>query len=175
MKCPVCEHDLTEIGAESIKVDACKNGCGGIWFDHFELDKVDEEHEEDGEKLLDIETDPSITVDHEKRRSCPVCGDVIMMRHFYSVKRQVQVDECPKCGGYWLDVGELATLRRQFETEEERRKAAAECFGEQFDAELAQLAAARELEREKRRRIVNLFRFICPSYYIPGKQSWGAF
>jgi hypothetical protein len=28
---------------------------------------------------------------------------------------------------------------------------------------------------EKARRIANIFRFICPSYYIPGKQEWGAF
>jgi hypothetical protein len=27
----------------------------------------------------------------------------------------------------------------------------------------------------KARRIAHAFRFICPSYYIPGKQSWGAF
>jgi len=24
-------------------------------------------------------------------------------------------------------------------------------------------------------KISNMFRFICPSYYIPGKQDWGAF
>jgi len=26
-------------------VDVCQNGCGGIWFDNFELEKVDEKHE----------------------------------------------------------------------------------------------------------------------------------
>jgi hypothetical protein len=28
---------------------------------------------------------------------------------------------------------------------------------------------------EKARKVANMFRFICPSYYIPGKQDWGAF
>jgi hypothetical protein len=27
----------------------------------------------------------------------------------------------------------------------------------------------------KARRIAHAFRFICPSYYIPGEQDWGAF
>jgi hypothetical protein len=30
-------------------------------------------------------------------------------------------------------------------------------------------------KREKAKRIGRILRFICPSYYIPGKQSWGAF
>jgi len=28
---------------------------------------------------------------------------------------------------------------------------------------------------ESARKIANAFKFICPSYYIPGKQAWGAF
>jgi len=32
-----------------------------------------------------------------------------------------------------------------------------------------------EAAREKVDRIARLFRFICPSYYVPGKQKWGAF
>ena len=32
-----------------------------------------------------------------------------MMRHFFSVKRQVEVDECPGCGGFRLDAGKMVT------------------------------------------------------------------
>ena len=28
---------------------------------------------------------------------------------------------------------------------------------------------------EKTRRIADIFKYICPSYYLPGKQDWGAF
>jgi Zn-finger nucleic acid-binding protein len=34
-------------------------------------------------------------------------------RHFFSAKRRIEVDECPNCGGYWLDAGELAQIRAE--------------------------------------------------------------
>ncbi len=34
-------------------------------------------------------------------------------RHFFSAKRRVEVDQCPNCGGYWLDAGELALIRAE--------------------------------------------------------------
>src|SRR5215212_3483230 len=96
---------------EGISLDVCRGGWGGIWFDRYELMKVDESRESAGEELLDIERDPTLVVDHEKRLRCPKDPGVVMMRHFWSVKRQVTLDECPNCGGYWLDAGELATIR----------------------------------------------------------------
>ncbi len=160
---------------EGISLDVCRGGCGGIWFDRYELLKVDESRESAGAELLDIERDPGIVVDHDKRLSCPKCPGVVMMRHFFSVKRQVAVDECPSCGGYWLDVGELAAIRTEFETEEERNQAAARYFSELFDDELAAEHAKTMEDLESARRVAHVFRFICPSYYIPGKQEWGAF
>ena len=41
MNCPVCSNALTEINARGTKVDICQKGCGGIWFDRFELSQVD--------------------------------------------------------------------------------------------------------------------------------------
>jgi Zn-finger nucleic acid-binding protein len=34
-------------------------------------------------------------------------------RHFFSAKRRVEVDQCPNCGGYWLDAGELNQIRAE--------------------------------------------------------------
>ena len=175
MKCPACEHELSQIIAGDITVDVCKGGCGGIWFDRFELQKVDEPHESAGEALLDIERNEKVIVDHTKRRRCPKCKNLFMMRHFHSVRMRVEVDECPGCAGYWLDVGELAMIRKEFSTEEERRKAAEAYFSEIFDSHLAEMRAKSEEQAERARKIASMFRFICPSYYIPGKQSWGAF
>jgi hypothetical protein len=41
---------------------------------------------------------------------CPVCDDVEM---FVLEFEQVEVDYCPKCGGVWLDSGELALIGRK--------------------------------------------------------------
>jgi len=158
-----------------VTVDVCKGGCGGIWFDNFELKKFDEPHEADGETLLDIERDESVIIDHTKKLECPKCNDIVMMRHFFSVKKKVEIDECPGCGGFWLDAGELRTLRSLFNTEAERHEAAQQYFSEVFGDELAEMEAENEAALNRNRKISKMFRFICPSYYIPGKQKGGAF
>jgi len=175
MNCPACQNMLQEITVSDVKVDVCKGGCGGIWFDNFELKKFDEPHESAGEELLDIERDPNIMVDHKKRLKCPKCDDVVMMRHFFSVKKEVEVDECPGCGGFWFDAGELGKIRGLYDTEQERHNAVEEYFSEVFGDKLAALEAEDQAKLNKAQKISNVFRFICPSYYIPGKQDWGAF
>ena len=113
MKCPACFNELAEMQVGSVKVDVCEGGCGGIWLDAFELQQVDEEEEEAGARLLAIERDESIVVDLMRKRACPRCPDIKLQRHFFSAKRQVEVDQCPNCGGYWLDAGELAKIRAE--------------------------------------------------------------
>jgi uncharacterized protein len=149
-------------------------GCGGIWFDWFELARVDEVSESAGEKFLEVERDPALRPDLSKRIHCPRDSE-IMMRHFHSVERGVLVDECPRCAGFWLDAGELAGIRSEFATEEERKQAAQEYFSELFDPDLAVERAKTMEDLRKARRIAYAFRFICPSYYIPGEQDWGRF
>ena len=174
MDCPACGNTLYEVTIGEITVDVCQEGCGGIWFDTFELRKVDEPHESLGESLLDIEGGGA-EVDFSGKRTCPRCGDTVMARHFFSVKMAVEVDECPKCGGFWLDRGELAKIRTLFGSEEEGRKAAREYFSNAFGPELAAVAAKGEADRQKAQDFARMFRFMCPSYYLPGKQDWGAF
>jgi Zn-finger nucleic acid-binding protein len=172
IECPVCSNVMTTMSAEGVTVDVCAGGCGGIWFDWFELARVDEANESAGEKFLEVERDPKLRLDLSKRIRCPRDSE-IMMRHFHSVKRGVEVDECPRCAGFWLDAGELAGIRSEFATEEERKQAAQEYFSELFDPDLAVERAKTMEDLRKARRIAYAFRFICPSYYIPGEQDWG--
>ena len=175
MKCPACGHSLSHVDVNGVEVDVCKGGCGGVWFDTYEFKKFDEPHEQAGVTLLEVEKDPNVSVDHSERRDCPRCENVTMMRHFFSVKKEVEIDECAGCGGVWLDTGELAHLRSLFSSEEEREAAAEEIFEDLFGPKLEALTKERKKNVEKARRIANMFKYICPSYYIPGKQDWGAF
>src|SRR5258707_13500020 len=113
MKCPACFNELTEIQVGSVEVDVCHGGCGGVWLDAFELQRVDEESETAGEQLLDIPRDETLVVDFARKRECPRCTGFKLKRHFFSAKRQIEVDECPNCAGYWLDAGELARIRAE--------------------------------------------------------------
>lgn len=175
MDCPACGNKLTEIEAGGITVDACVGGCGGIWFDQLELRKFDEPHEGAGEALLEIERDPDVEVDHSQRFNCPKCEGIVMARHFFSAKREAEVDECPNCAGVWLDPGELAAIRSQFGTDEEREEAAGEYFDELFGDEMEAMKAESEEKLRKARKFARMFKYICPSYWIPGDQEWGAF
>jgi len=176
MNCPACDRALTTMTIGQITVDACSGGCAGIWFDHFELKKVDEQSESAGAALLELPRDQSLSVDTERRRTCPKCGpEMVMMRHFTSVSRKVTIDECPNCGGVWLDAGELAGIRNEFPSDEARQKAAQEAFSAMFDRQVAAEEAKDEAELERAQKFAHALRFICPSTYLPGKQAGGAF
>lgn len=182
MKCPACSNDLRATAIGDVTVDVCKDGCGGVWFDNFELSKFDEAHEATGEQLLSVQAGASVNVDPKARRNCPKCPDIIMQQHFFSVKRGVTVDECPGCGGVWLDAGELRRIRGLYPSEAEREQAASKYFEELFGDKphgppggLRAMQQAGEQKLATARKIARAFRFICPSYYIPGKQDWGAF
>lgn len=53
------------------------------------------------------------TVETEARKAahgrCPKCGAQLQRRELHGV----EVDECPGCGGIWLDQGELEELARR--------------------------------------------------------------
>ena len=125
-------------------------------------------------KPLLIPQNASLKVDQNQRRKCPR-DSVVMMRHFWSVKRDVVVDECPKCEGIFLDPGELAGIRGDYKSDAERHKAAEAYYSEMFDKQLAGMLRQDKAKLESARRVARIFKFLCPSYYIPGKQAWGAF
>jgi Zn-finger nucleic acid-binding protein len=124
MRCPACLNELTQTQVGSLEVDVCQGGCGGIWFDAFELQRVDEESEAAGEALLQIQPQQNLVLDPTRKRECPRCAGIKLKRHFFSGKRKVEVDECPNCAGYWLDAGELARIRAEM-TQAAKEKSAA--------------------------------------------------
>jgi Zn-finger nucleic acid-binding protein len=175
VNCPACNLALTQITSAGVTVDACDGGCGGLWFDHYEFKKFDEPFEA-GEELLRVRRDPSTTTDATKRYTCPHCTDgVVMMRHFVSVEHAITIDECPECGGVWLDAGELARVRTEFPSEAARHAAADSYFAEVVDPLLAAEHANTLEDLRRARRFAHALRFACPSYYVPGTQAGAAF
>ena len=162
MKCPACGRELTAVQVGAVTVDACKGGCGGFWFDLFELDKVDEPDEKAGEVLLNIDVDPNVKVDPEKRLRCPKCPDVVMMRRLHSPSSRLFVDECGNCGGHWLDAGELRQLRSGAIPEGEYKAQFDALFNEKFGAQVAQLQASHAAGSVGFHPVFSLFRFLFP-------------
>lgn len=115
---------MSELNAGDVRLDVCRSGCGGIWFDRDELFKFDEPHEFDPSELLQIAKEKeSVKVDSSKKKNCPKCENQPLVRQFFDVQKEVEFDQCWECAGVWLDVGEINTIRGQYETHEDRVKA----------------------------------------------------
>ncbi len=111
MKCPVCAKQLVEYKAGSFNVDICRDGCSGIWFDSSEIEKCDEHSEAFPPELLRVNKSPNVVIDRNKERSCPKCSQT-MARIMLDPEKRFEIDRCAKCGGHWLDNGELERMRK---------------------------------------------------------------
>ncbi len=107
MQCPKCNVDLeisdqSEYGFEII--DVCPE-CDGAWFDAGELNSLDDsvwinfEHIE-FEKL---------NREHQNLQ-CPICDQNLETLSPKETKELI-VDRCVSCKGFWLDKGELDLVR----------------------------------------------------------------
>ena len=161
MKCPVCSRDLAPVQAGPVSVDVCLGGCGGIWFDNFELQKLEQAGAVAEDMLVNVKKREDVQIDYSQRRVCPQC-DIVMMRHFFSPRRRVEVDECPNCGGYWLDAGELALIREEHKTEQDQQKAVEECLTEMSANVLGSTQASGGEQLARARTIDQLLRFSRP-------------
>lgn len=107
MKCPACKNPLREKSAGDMTLDFCYGGCGGIWFDAAELGRVSARAATTLHTIWQI---PVSTVKLTEPRPCPRCPETILDRKWFSELKQVEIDQCPKCGGVWLDVGEFTRI-----------------------------------------------------------------
>lgn len=113
MYCPVCSKEMSDEDF-GVPVYRCKNGCQGIWFDRYRLASLDQKDKGQGEALeqaLQCPRDPDFGL---KELTCPRCS-IPMQKHKYAKASSVTVDECYKCGGYFLDAGELAEIRNNYQ------------------------------------------------------------
>jgi Zn-finger nucleic acid-binding protein len=91
MKCPACKSPLR----------------GGIWFDAAELERVSARA---AATLHTIWQVPVGKVNLTEPRPCPRCPDQVLERKWFSDLKKVEIDQCPKCGGVWLDAGEFSRI-----------------------------------------------------------------
>ncbi len=111
--CPACRKQLQTVRIRGIELEACTDGCGGIWFDAAELFRLDEPEEGEGDpvldKLLALPRQGAAGPSGEKRL-CIKCG-AKMKNHEHREGSGIFIDECYVCGGIWLDGGELKAIR----------------------------------------------------------------
>lgn len=172
--CPACRHPLSVFNAGTAHIDVCQGGCGGVWFDAQELKRMDEPKEAVPREAFSIPYDETRMVKHADRQ-CPYCPEQVMRQHPFSVKGKIVVDSCPKCGGCFLDRGELQAIREEYPSEDARTAAAMRAFENQFSGAMAEAKAESTAKVQKAQAFAHALRFILPSYWIPGKQDGAAF
>lgn len=164
--CPRTKTPLKHIVLDGIELDISE-GCGGVWFDCHELKRMDEAKESAGDTLIEILAPfKKDSIDFEERIHCPRCPNIVLMRSFYSPKRCFQIDRCAKCGGVWLDPGELAHLRSLFSTEEQREAYVRSFVDEVTQGIVKSQQQAYKEERATMEAVGSALRFITPSRYF---------
>lgn len=110
MKCPACENKLTQYKASGIKVEICCGCCGGIWFPFSQTKKLAQLKPGSGSELLITNNADGVKTYRNSEHPCPNCKTTLLYRHFFSRKYDTEVNQCSKCGGFWIDLGGLTEI-----------------------------------------------------------------
>ena len=156
---------MTERDFGTAHVDICESGCKSLWFDAHELAQLDEHHEGAGAALREAVKSPRDNSSSRQQLSCPRCR-IPMQAHLYQRSKEVNVDECYNCAGFFLDSGELRAIRDTFMSDEDR-----ELYRSKLLAECPQYASTRQsiaAERERTEAIRHLTRYLRLSYWLGG-------
>ena len=167
MNCPVCNDIMVEKDFGGVMVDICEDGCKGIWFDWMELIRLDEENEGFGEALIAAMNHPRANDENRDPLKCPKCT-LVMRAHKYQSSKEVNVDECYQCGGFFLDSGELRVIKESFLSEEEREQYVQKLLSEMPEYQEAKA----DLKKEEARTAAayNMTKYIRLSHYMNRKK-----
>jgi Zn-finger nucleic acid-binding protein len=106
-------------------LDVC-HSCGGIWFDHHELEKINADYPNADHTVATFVYDPHARVDENRARSCPRCDGATLEQKLYNLGSGVIMDCCPRCKGIWLDHGELEKIREAIHPRPQRLRVVTE-------------------------------------------------
>jgi len=126
--CPACGKEMKKIFLPelNLNIDICADGCGGIFFDNRELKIINNNALQIDEIVKQLEGKTFNKVDEQAERICPACGSVMVKNRAGQdeVKENefVVIDECYKCGGKFLDFGELEKFKHKQAVKPEEKK-----------------------------------------------------
>jgi Zn-finger nucleic acid-binding protein len=118
--CPRDQAALVPQTFDSIlQVEHC-GSCGGVFLDKGALEKLEnataQEYAKESKQPDDMAEEAYEMGMQQEREDavCPKC-DAEMEKSEYGFCSSVLIDSCPKCGGIWLDHGELKQIMLFFE------------------------------------------------------------
>jgi uncharacterized protein len=112
--CPECSLPLESTNIGDVELDFCSS-CQGIWFDHNELKSITPKNSQSPPEFSGLLSRPLKSVDNRKR-NCPSCQSLMSVKQ----RHGVELDLCQRCGGIWLDGGELRIVLETLQQEKIR-------------------------------------------------------
>ena len=118
MKCPNCSAAMCPSDDPDVSIDVC-TGCGGRFFDKGELNEfaTGVNGDVEGRSLIwtDLihEVEHVVPVDDLPQRACPRCNGEPMKKVGLVTFVGIVFDYCPKCEGFFLDVGEVESMNQK--------------------------------------------------------------
>lgn len=115
-KCPRCSADLKTIFYEGVEIETC-TVCEGEWLDAGELREIVQTVERrfsraEIQRLDRLNRKLFKTMGPgAERLACPKCKGVKLRPFNYACSSGIILDKCPRCGGIWLDRGELELVQ----------------------------------------------------------------
>ena len=120
--CPRCQCGLAAAAYEDVRVETCRQ-CGGHWLTRPALKQIIDTREQEwtAKDLEAIKNAPRMPVALEEIRerfACPVCREPMEPFNFAG-DSGILLDRCNRCGGIWLDAGELEKVQMVVEAGDE--------------------------------------------------------
>lgn len=111
MKCPKCRVDLLPVVRHKLAVNYCQS-CKGIWLEHDELQELEDEVFDFGDRWKGTLVLDSTETTHE----CPECS--ALLHRFKYRFYDIEMEFCPREHGYWLDDDEDTRVLELMKREE---------------------------------------------------------
>jgi len=112
MKCPECDVKMFLVKTEShygvpIFLDQCSQ-CGGLWFDESEMNRT----HHDAAKILDQKKLKEFKYFPKEALICPKDGLKLKLFKDLNFPKEIVVENCHNCGGFWFNRGEFASYQK---------------------------------------------------------------
>lgn len=116
MDCPVCILPMDKLRLFEVEVDTCRF-CGGLWLDGNELGAFIQKGKIPKRLLATYCLDDRKKMVKEGERKCPRCRNPLqLIRH-----KDVDVEFCNGCRGFWFDRGELLKIVKSYYDEVKKK------------------------------------------------------
>jgi hypothetical protein len=119
LQCPKCHQPLNGLDYQGVHIETCP-ACGGDWLDAGELGAIvhARKMQFNEQECLAMAQAAKITgvklTTLNRQITCPRCGSATHPVN-YGEDSGIIIDKCARCGGVWLDKGEIEKIQELVE------------------------------------------------------------